>query len=72
MPYQIPADIIADFYNWNRIKVRYCDGASFIDDVKKVNPDGCLLLFKLLQKTNLHFGGARIFRVVVEELLEKE
>nr|GMD77935.1 pectin acetylesterase 12-like [Ipomoea batatas] len=21
-----------DFYNWNRIKVRYCDGASFSGD----------------------------------------
>nr|GEU97122.1 pectin acetylesterase 8-like [Tanacetum cinerariifolium] len=49
-----------DFYNWNRIKVRYCDGASFTGDVEKVNP-----------KTNLHFRGARIFRAVVEELLEK-
>jgi hypothetical protein len=19
----------ADFYNWNRVKIRYCDGASF-------------------------------------------
>ncbi|GKD36496.1 pectin acetylesterase 8-like protein [Tanacetum coccineum] len=49
-----------DFYNWNRIKVRYCDGASFTGDVEKVNP-----------KTNLHFRGARVFRAVVEELLEK-
>lgn len=24
--------IFADFYNWNRIKVRYCDGASFSGD----------------------------------------
>nr|GEV67403.1 pectin acetylesterase 8-like isoform X1 [Tanacetum cinerariifolium] len=33
-----------DFYNWNRIKVRYCDGASFTGDVEKVNPailSGC-------------------------------
>ncbi|KAJ0491053.1 putative pectinacetylesterase/NOTUM [Helianthus annuus] len=27
-----------DFYNWNRIKVRYCDGASFIGDVEEVDP----------------------------------
>ncbi|KAK1568738.1 hypothetical protein Q3G72_028166 [Acer saccharum] len=27
-----------DFYNWNRIKVRYCDGASFTGDVEAVNP----------------------------------
>jgi hypothetical protein len=29
---------IADFYNWNRIKVRYCDGSSFTGDVEAVNP----------------------------------
>ncbi|KAK7854192.1 pectin acetylesterase 7 [Quercus suber] len=27
-----------DFYNWNRIKIRYCDGASFTGDVEAVNP----------------------------------
>uniref|UniRef100_A0A2N9FFG9 Pectin acetylesterase n=1 Tax=Fagus sylvatica TaxID=28930 RepID=A0A2N9FFG9_FAGSY len=33
-----------DFYDWNRIKVRYCDGASFTGDVEAVNPailSGC-------------------------------
>nr|GMC55985.1 pectin acetylesterase 8-like [Ipomoea batatas] len=33
-----------DFYNWNRIKVRYCDGSSFTGDVEAVNPaiiSGC-------------------------------
>lgn len=24
--------MIADFYNWNRVKIRYCDGASFAGD----------------------------------------
>lgn len=24
--------LFADFYNWNRVKVRYCDGASFSGD----------------------------------------
>ncbi|GMQ03747.1 hypothetical protein CsSME_00049426 [Camellia sinensis var. sinensis] len=34
-----------DFYNWNRIKVRYCDGASFTGDVEAVDPvHGFLLL----------------------------
>lgn len=23
---------ISDFFNWNRVKVRYCDGASFTGD----------------------------------------
>lgn len=27
-----------DFYNWNRVKIRYCDGASFTGDVEAVNP----------------------------------
>ncbi|KAB1223091.1 hypothetical protein CJ030_MR2G013650 [Morella rubra] len=49
-----------DFYNWNRIKVRYCDGASFTGDVEAVNP-----------ATNLHFRGARVWLAVVEELLSK-
>ncbi|XP_022872038.1 pectin acetylesterase 8-like [Olea europaea var. sylvestris] len=49
-----------DFYNWNRIKVRYCDGSSFTGDVKAVDP-----------ATKLHFRGARIFLAVMEELLEK-
>ncbi|KAK2996119.1 hypothetical protein RJ639_029438, partial [Escallonia herrerae] len=49
-----------DFYNWNRILVRYCDGSSFTGDVEEVNP-----------ATMLHFRGARIFRAVMEELLAK-
>ncbi|KAF5198119.1 Pectin acetylesterase [Thalictrum thalictroides] len=49
-----------DFYNWNRIKVRYCDGSSFTGDVEAVNP-----------ATNLHFRGARVWRAVIDDLLEK-
>lgn len=29
---------LSDFYNWNRVKVRYCDGSSFTGDVQAVNP----------------------------------
>lgn len=47
-----------DFYNWNRIKVRYCDGASFTGDIEAVNP-----------ATNLHFRGARVWQAVMEDLL---
>nr|GMD99248.1 pectin acetylesterase 8-like [Ipomoea batatas] len=50
----------ADFYNWNRVKVRYCDGASFTGDVEAVDP-----------ANNLHFRGARIFQAVMEDLLAK-
>ncbi|CAK9169924.1 unnamed protein product [Ilex paraguariensis] len=49
-----------DFYNWNKVKIRYCDGASFTADMEAVDPD-----------TNLYFRGARIFGVVMEELLAK-
>jgi hypothetical protein len=27
----------ADFYNWNRVKIRYCDGSSFTGDVETVD-----------------------------------
>ncbi|CAL0311734.1 unnamed protein product [Lupinus luteus] len=49
-----------DFYNWNRVKIRYCDGASFTGDVEAVNP-----------VTKLHFRGARVFAAVIEDLLAK-
>lgn len=30
--------VVADFFNWNRVKIRYCDGASFAGDSEhKVN-----------------------------------
>lgn len=49
-----------DFYNWNRIKVRYCDGASFTGDVEAVDP-----------ATNLHYRGARVFAAIIDDLLAK-
>lgn len=27
-----------DLYNWNKVKVRYCDGSSFTGDVEAVDP----------------------------------
>ncbi|XP_051129363.1 pectin acetylesterase 8-like [Andrographis paniculata] len=47
-----------DFYNWNRVKVRYCDGSSFTGDVEAVNP-----------ANKLYFRGARVFVAIIEELL---
>ncbi|ESR37695.1 hypothetical protein CICLE_v10030247mg [Citrus x clementina] len=47
-----------DFYNWNRIEVKYCDGASFTGDLEAVDP-----------ATNLHFRGARVFLAVMKDLL---
>ncbi|XP_024993649.1 pectin acetylesterase 8-like isoform X1 [Cynara cardunculus var. scolymus] len=53
-------DLNPNFYNWNRVAMRYCDGSSFTGDVEAVDPG-----------TNLHFRGARVFNVIVDELLGK-
>ncbi|KAM7261990.1 hypothetical protein ACFE04_021067 [Oxalis oulophora] len=53
-------DLNPDFYNWNRVKIRYCDGSSFTGDVQAVDP-----------ATNLHFRGARVWLAVIEDLLAK-
>jgi hypothetical protein len=35
-----------DFFNWNRVKVRYCDGASFSGDSQnEVGGNVCSLYF---------------------------
>ncbi|XP_055823411.1 pectin acetylesterase 8-like [Solanum dulcamara] len=49
-----------DFYNWNRVWVNYCDGASFTGDVEHVD----------LEK-KLYFRGARIFKAVMDDLWSK-
>lgn len=36
--------IESDFYNWNRVKIRYCDGASFAGNAKF---DNGVILFHL-------------------------
>ncbi|KAI3827782.1 hypothetical protein L1987_01865 [Smallanthus sonchifolius] len=47
-----------DFFNWNRVKIRYCDGASFIGDSEdKVH--------------NLQFRGQKIWLAAMEELMSK-
>lgn len=50
-----------DFYNWNRVYVRYCDGASFSGDAEGQAQDG----------TTLHFKGLRIYEAVIDELMGK-
>eukprot|EP00252_Welwitschia_mirabilis_P006750 TRINITY_DN1765_c0_g1_i1.p1 TRINITY_DN1765_c0_g1~~TRINITY_DN1765_c0_g1_i1.p1 ORF type:complete len:250 (+),score=33.27 TRINITY_DN1765_c0_g1_i1:100-849(+) len=47
------------FYNWNKVRVQYCDGASFTGDAP-VNP-----------KTNLYFRGQRVFEHVMDDLKAK-
>ncbi|XP_078440115.1 pectin acetylesterase 8-like [Wolffia australiana] len=49
-----------DFYNWNKVKIRYCDGSSFTGDVEQVD-----------SSTNLHYRGQRVFMAMMEELKSK-
>lgn len=47
-----------DFFNWNRVKIRYCDGASFSGDSQN-------------QAAQLYFRGQRIWSAAMEELMSK-
>ncbi|KAM7510682.1 hypothetical protein LguiB_009557 [Lonicera macranthoides] len=49
-----------NFYNWNRVMVRYCDGSSFTGDADKVH-----------QGSEIYFRGARVFDAIMEDLLER-
>ncbi|XP_027352132.1 pectin acetylesterase 3-like isoform X2 [Abrus precatorius] len=47
-----------DFFNWNRVKVRYCDGASFSGDSQN-------------EAAQLQFRGQKIWLAAMEELMSK-
>lgn len=47
-----------DFFNWNRVKIRYCDGASFAGDSEN-------------KAAGLQFRGQRIWLAAVEDLMSK-
>ncbi|KAM0951276.1 putative pectinacetylesterase/NOTUM [Dioscorea sansibarensis] len=47
-----------DFHNWNRVKVRYCDGASFSGEGYN-------------QAAGLFFRGQRIWTAAIEDLMSK-
>lgn len=47
-----------DFYNWNRVKLRYCDGASFAGEGQN-------------EAHQLYFRGQRIWSAAMEELMAK-
>ncbi|XP_019419017.1 PREDICTED: pectin acetylesterase 3 isoform X1 [Lupinus angustifolius] len=47
-----------DFFNWNRIKVRYCDGASFSGDSEN-------------ESAQLQFRGQKIWLAAMDELMSK-
>ncbi|XP_072974894.1 pectin acetylesterase 5-like [Typha angustifolia] len=50
-----------DFYNWNKVMIRYCDGASFSGDVESDHLNG----------TQIFFRGMHIWEAVINELLTK-
>uniref|UniRef100_M8B4E1 Pectin acetylesterase n=1 Tax=Aegilops tauschii TaxID=37682 RepID=M8B4E1_AEGTA len=54
-------DYQLDFYNWNKVFVRYCDGASFSGDAEYEDQDG----------NRLFFRGLRIWEAIIDELMEK-
>ncbi|RCV25275.1 hypothetical protein SETIT_5G153700v2 [Setaria italica] len=45
-----------DFYNWNRVKIRYCDGGSFAGDAYN-------------KESGIYFRGQRIWNAVIRHLL---
>ncbi|KAI4349852.1 hypothetical protein L6164_010400 [Bauhinia variegata] len=47
-----------DFFNWNRVKLRYCDGASFTGDSEHT-------------AAQLQFRGQRIWLAAMEDLMSK-
>ncbi|XP_027331637.1 pectin acetylesterase 10-like isoform X2 [Abrus precatorius] len=47
-----------DFFNWNRIKIRYCDGASFSGNSQNA-------------AAGLYFRGQRIWQAAMEDLMSK-
>ena len=54
------ASLNPDFYNWNRVKIRYCDGASFAGNA--TFDDG---------KSLLYFRGQKIWQAILTDLLPK-
>ncbi|KAG8092480.1 hypothetical protein GUJ93_ZPchr0012g19543 [Zizania palustris] len=49
-----------DFYSWNRVKLRYCDGGSFAGDSEFRNGSSVL-----------YFRGQRIWDAIIRDLLPK-
>ncbi|KAI3872980.1 hypothetical protein MKW92_039724 [Papaver armeniacum] len=54
------ASLNPDFYNWNRVKIRYCDGGSFSGDSMYQN-----------ETEKLYFRGQRIWKAIIDDLLPK-
>ncbi|CAN6912409.1 unnamed protein product [Brassica oleracea] len=54
------ASLNPDFYNWNKVRLRYCDGASFAGDRQVGNGTSML-----------YFRGQRIWNAIILDLLPK-
>ncbi|KAH7435262.1 hypothetical protein KP509_06G056400 [Ceratopteris richardii] len=55
-----------DFYNWNRVYVRYCDGGAFSGDVEtgvQVTNGG--------KTSTLYFRGRMVWEAIIDDLLSK-
>ncbi|XP_078155720.1 pectin acetylesterase 9-like [Carex rostrata] len=50
-----------DFYNWNRVKLRYCDGASFTGDSEYRTP----------ANNTIYFRGQKIWNAIIDDLVLK-
>ncbi|KAI5065154.1 hypothetical protein GOP47_0019849 [Adiantum capillus-veneris] len=55
-----------DFYNWNRVYIRYCDGASFAGNAVYGMP-----VTSNNQASYLYFRGQKVWEAVVDDLLAK-
>ncbi|CAM6089096.1 unnamed protein product [Calypogeia fissa] len=63
-----------DFYNWNRVFLKYCDGGSFNGDVSDPMDMGLpntLLINGTAPVAKIFFRGQRIWKALMEELMEK-
>ncbi|XP_016477464.2 pectin acetylesterase 9 [Nicotiana tabacum] len=65
------ASLNPDFYNWNRVKLRYCDGASFAGDSKFYNGTYSRSSGERNGSTLLYFRGQRIWQAIILDLLPK-
>ncbi|RLN24904.1 pectin acetylesterase 3 [Panicum miliaceum] len=67
-----PADN-PDFYNWNRVKIRYCDGASFagegFDKAQQIFRCFSFRIHLHLSENGFYFRGQRIWDAVIRHLL---
>ncbi|MCO5560397.1 hypothetical protein L7F22_014012 [Adiantum nelumboides] len=55
-----------DFYNWNRVYVRYCDGGSFAG-----NAASNILVSTTGQDSFLYFRGQQVWEAITNDLLAK-